>query len=352
MESQPRELLGLTAKDLCRYFESLGESSFHGRQLFRSLYKNHRFQFDQLTDLSVALRETLKKRASITLPRLHSCQLSVDGTKKYLLSLADGQRVEAVFIPEQRRNTLCISTQVGCPMACQFCLTATLGLERNLGAGEIVGQILFAQGDRADSLQPEAKPLNIVLMGMGEPLLNLENVAKALSLMSDPTGLAIPAHRITLSTVGLIPQLRQLAQVEVVPNIAISLSATTDEVRDRLMPVNRKYPIRDLIECCVQFPLGPKQKITFEYVLIDGVNDSLSDARRLVKLLSKLRSKVNLLPLNPGLKNGMRPSSPQQISKFREVLNAKGLPNYMRRPRGADIFAACGQLHLASGKNA
>ena len=314
---------------------------------------------EEMTDLSRTLREKLPQCSRLTLPQTTLSQLSVDGTRKYLFELSDGNKIESVFIPEEHRDTFCISTQVGCPMDCKFCLTALIGLARNLTAGEIAGQVLAIlkdrqefsrrapQGERVKTLRGSAKPVNIVLMGMGEPLLNLENVNRALVLMTDPDGIGVPPQRITLSTVGLVPRILELAKAPVVPNLAISLSATTDEVRNRLMPVNRKYPIQELIQACAQFPLRPRQRITFEYVLIDSVNDRDDDARRLVKLLSRLRAKVNLLPLNPGQGNGMRSSSPERVRCFQEILASKGLAAYIRRPRGADIFAACGQLHRA-----
>jgi len=360
MEVQQRELLGLTSSDLCQFLESLGEKSYHGKQLYHAVYKVRQFHIGEMTDLSRALRERLQQCSRLTLPRTALSQLSVDGTRKYLFELKDGEKIESVFIPEEHRDTLCISTQVGCPMDCKYCLTALIGLARNLTPGEIAGQVLAilkdrqepspettALAERSETLRARAKPVNIVLMGMGEPLLNLENVSRALTLMTDPNGIGIPPHRITLSTVGLVPQIFELAKAPVVPNLAISLSATTDEVRNRLMPVNRKYPIQELIQACAQFPLRPRQRITFEYVLIDSVNDHDDDARRLVKLLSRLRAKVNLLPLNPGQDNGMRSSSPERVRRFQEILASKGLAAYIRRPRGADIFAACGQLHHA-----
>ncbi|MCI0421276.1 MAG: 23S rRNA (adenine(2503)-C(2))-methyltransferase RlmN [Acidobacteria bacterium] len=360
MEVQRRELLGLTSSDLCQLLESLGEKPFHGKQIYYSIYKLRQFQIGEMTELSRALRGKLQQCSRLTLPQPSLSQLSVDGTRKYLFELADGKRIESVFIPEEQRNTLCISTQVGCPMDCKFCLTALIGLARNLTAGEIAGQVLSilkdqqeplpeiaAKAKRSQNRRGSAKPVNIVLMGMGEPLLNLENVSRALVLMADPGGIGIPPHRITLSTVGLAPKILDLAKAPVVPNLAISLSATTDDVRDQLMPVNRKYPIHDLIQACEQFPLRPRQRLTFEYVLIDSINDLDQDARRLVRLLSRLRAKVNLLPLNPGQGNGMRPSSPERVRRFQEILASKGLAAYIRRPRGADIFAACGQLHHA-----
>ena len=304
-----------------------------------------------MTEFSRSLRRKLAS-CTITLPRLHRRQLAADGTEKYLLELTDGEKIECVLIPERKRNTLCISTQAGCPLDCRFCLTAMLGFRRNLDPAEILGQILYVLGDKdlamgstADGGRPALT--NLVLMGMGEPLLNLDSVLKSLIILADPGGLALSPRRITLSTVGLVPQLRKLARAPVVPNLAISLSATTDEVRDRLMPVNRRYPIDAVLQACADYPLTGNQRVTFEYVLMDGVNDSDDDARRLVKLLAHLRSKVNLLPLNPGNANGLKPSPPDRVNRFREILTRKGLPAYVRKPRGMDIYAACGQLHLA-----
>jgi 23S rRNA (adenine2503-C2)-methyltransferase len=347
-----RELLGQTATELSQFIECLGEPSYRGKQIYQSIYARHRFNFDEMTELSKRLRGRLVDTAQIGLPCLDKTQTSRDGTRKYLLKLQDGQKIESVFIPEARRETLCISTQVGCPMDCQFCLTALMGFTRNLTAGEIVGQILLILKELEERCKAQAvatRPVNVVLMGMGEPLLNFENVTKALSLMSDPQGLGISPHRITLSTVGLVPKILMLADAPIVPNLAISLSATTDEVRDRLMPINRKYPIRMLLDACARFPLEARQRITFEYVLIDGVNDTDADARRLVKLLGQLRSKVNLLPLNLG-KEGLRPSSADRVSRFQGLLTSRGLFATIRRPRGADIFAACGQLHRAESR--
>jgi len=344
----PEELLGLTSQELRAYLVSLGEKPFHGQQIFESIYRRRQFTFSEFAGLPLALRERLSRVAGVTLPAVSTRQVSVDGTVKYLFRLADKQKIESVFIPEERRDTLCISTQVGCPMDCQFCLTALIGFARNLTPGEIVGQILSILNDQtAQGNRIALKPINIVLMGMGEPLLNLKNVCKALILMADEEGLAIPPRRITLSTVGLVPKILELAKAPVVPNLAISLSATTDAVRNELMPINKKYAIQDLLDACAQFPLRPRQYITFEYVLIDGVNDTDEDARRLVRLLSKIRSKVNLLPLNLGKGNRLQPSPPERIRRFQEILASKGIPVFIRRPRGADIYAACGQLHRA-----
>jgi 23S rRNA (adenine2503-C2)-methyltransferase len=351
LDKQP--LVGLTAMELCQFIESLKESPYRGKQIYQAIYARRQFTLEEMTELSIGLRQRLGGLAQISLPQLDTTQVSRDGTRKYLLELKDGEKIESVFIPEERRETLCISTQVGCPMDCQFCLTALMGFTRNLTAGEIVGQILFILKEQEKRLEGKStsssKPMNVVLMGMGEPLLNFENVTKALALMADPQGIGISPHRITLSTVGLVPKILMLAEAPVVPNLAISLSATTDEVRDRLMPINKKYSIRMLLDACARFPLGTRQRITFEYVLIDGVNDTDADARRLVKLLGQLHSKVNLLPLNLG-KEGLRPSSPERVKQFQELLSSRGLSATIRRPRGADIFAACGQLHRAEGR--
>ncbi|HVN83121.1 MAG TPA: 23S rRNA (adenine(2503)-C(2))-methyltransferase RlmN [Terriglobia bacterium] len=343
-----KEILGLTSQELCGYLAERGEPRFHGRQIYRAVYVHRKSDFNEITELPRVLRAKLSRLAQVSFPTLRTLQQSMDGTEKYLLELTDHCKVEAIWIPEERRTTFCISTQVGCAMDCQFCLTALMGFSRNLTAGEIIGQILYILRDHERRDKPNSshpKPINIVLMGMGEPLHNLPEVVRALVLMTDTEGLSLPRHRITLSTVGLVPKILELANAPVVPNLAVSLSATTDEVRNRLVPINRKYPIRELLEACAQFPLGPKQYLTFEYVLIDRVNDSDQDARRLVKLLAPLRAKVNLLPLNPGNAHDLKPSTPERVLRFQEILVSKNIPAFVRRPRGIDISAACGQLH-------
>ena len=354
MDASRGELLGLTAAELAGLMVDWGENPYHGRQLFEALYRRRQLNPGSMTELSKSLRRKLASY-TISLPRLQRRQRATDGTEKYLLELRDGEKIECVLIPERKRNTLCISTQAGCPLDCRFCLTAMLGFRRNLNPAEILGQILYVLCDKNLGMKSAGDGggpalTNLVLMGMGEPLLNLENVLKSLIIVADPGGLALSPRRITLSTVGLVPQIRKLAQAPVVPNLAVSLSATTDEVRDRLMPINRKYPIHRILQACADFPLKRNQRVTFEYVLMEGVNDSDDDARRLIKLLARIRAKVNLLPLNPGNANGLRPSSPPRVNRFREILTGKGLPAYVRRPRGMDIYAACGQLHLAAGQ--
>ena len=266
---------------------------------------------------------------------------STDGTRRYLLKLADGKTVETVWMPEGERSTVCISTQVGCPVDCKFCLTALLGLERNLTAGEIVGQVLRVAADRG--LEANVDRLNIVMMGQGEPLLNLANVIKATRLLTDPEGMAISPRRITLSTSGIIPKIRELAREQVRPKLAISLNASTEEQRQTLMPITRKYHLSDLIDACRAYPLRPWEKLTFEYVLLKGVNDTDADARRVVKLLANLNAKVNLIALNPGPGIPFETPDPQRVSAFQNIVR-RTLPCFLRKPRGLDVYAACGQL--------
>jgi 23S rRNA (adenine2503-C2)-methyltransferase len=244
-------------------------------------------------------------------------------------------------MPEGERSTICISTQVGCPVDCKFCLTALLGLERNLTAGEIVGQVLRVAADQG--LQANVDRLNIVMMGQGEPLLNLNNVIKATRLLTDPEGMAISPRRITLSTSGIIPKIRELAQEPVRPKLAISLNASTEEQRQTLMPITRKYHLKDLIDVCRAYPLRPWEKLTFEYVLLKGVNDTDADARRVVKLLANLNAKVNLIALNPGPGIPFETPDPQRVAAFQTIVR-RALPCFVRKPRGLDVYAACGQL--------
>ena len=247
----------------------------------------------------------------------------------------------AVFIPEQRRDTLCISSQVGCPVDCKFCLTALLGLERHLTAGEIVGQTLALC--RAHSIEPTQRPLNIVMMGQGEPLLNFDNVMKAVRLMADQRGLSIPLRRITVSTSGIIPKIEELGRQEIRPKLAISLNASTEEQRLRLMPITKKYRLKDLLDVCRGYPVRPWERLMFEYVLLKGVNDSDDDARRVASMLAQLKAKVNLIALNPGPGIDFETPSPERVDSFHQIVE-RSLPCFVRRPRGLDIYAACGQL--------
>ncbi len=252
----------------------------------------------QITTLPAAMRGGLAATHELGLPIVDRCYDSVDGTRRYLLKLSDGRTVETVLMPEGERDTVCISSQVGCPVDCKFCMTALMGLERSLTAGEIVGQVLLVARDN-HLLQPNSR-LNVVMMGMGEPLLNLANVLKATRLLTDPEGIGMSERRITLSTSGIIPRIEELGKAEVRPKLAISLNASTEESRRQLMPITRKYHLKDLMEACRAYPLRPWEKLTFEYVLLGGVNDSDADARRVAKLLGNLNCKVNLIALNPG----------------------------------------------------
>jgi 23S rRNA (adenine2503-C2)-methyltransferase len=301
------------------------------------VYRQRVTNLQRVTTLPKPLRDNFP----VGVPEIERHFDSSDGTRRYLLKLADGKTVETVWMPEGERSTVCISTQVGCPVDCKFCLTALLGLERNLTAGEIVGQVLRVAADRG--LEANVDRLNIVMMGQGEPLLNLANVIKATRLLTDPEGMAISPRRITLSTSGIIPKIRELAQEQVRPKLAISLNASTEEQRQTLMPITRKYHLKDLIDVCRTYPLRPWEKLTFEYVMLKGVNDTDADARRVVKLLANLKAKVNLIALNPGPGIPFQTPDPQRVTAFQEIVKRR-LTCFVRKPRGLDVFAACGQL--------
>ncbi len=336
----PTELLGLTLDELRRLAGAWGEPAYRGQQLFHALYAERRFAFARMTNLSRSLRERLERDASITLPAVQQRYQSADGTVRYLLRLADARAIEAVWMPEARRQTLCLSTQAGCAVDCHFCATAQLGLVRNLTAGEIVGQALAVLAD-----QPRQRPVtNIVLMGQGEPLLNYEAMLKAVQLFADPKGMAIPLLKITLSTSGIVPGIRRLATEDRRPKLAVSLNATTDAQRDALMPINRKYPLAELFDACRRYPLRARERLTFEYVLLGGVNDTPEDARRLVKLARGLRAKVNLIPWNAVAALAYRAPTDEAVETFQQVLRRGGLLTFIRRSRGQDVAAACGQL--------
>jgi 23S rRNA (adenine2503-C2)-methyltransferase len=274
--------------------------------------------------------------------------LSSDGTRRYLMKTRDGRPVETVFIPETRRDTICFSSQSGCPLACSFCLTAKLGLLRSLTAGEIVEQIIVALNDAYGEGQPTPRGTNLVAMGAGEPFLNFDELLKALRVMADPEGLHIAPRRVTVSTAGIVPKIKELATIADRPHLAISLSAPTDELRDQLMPINKRWPLEELLAACKEFErsLRPGELFTFEYVLLDGVNDADEHARQLANLLNRhdLRAKMNLIPHNPAAPLEYRPSPPERVARFKTILENKGRQAYVRRPRGRDILAACGQL--------
>ncbi|MEZ5363801.1 MAG: 23S rRNA (adenine(2503)-C(2))-methyltransferase RlmN [Bryobacterales bacterium] len=334
-------LIGQELSDLNALLAERGEPAYRARQLYHALYRRRSGELSEVNTLPAGLRETLAREHAVGLPRVEQRIAARDGTTRYLLGLDDGKSVEAVFIPERTRDTLCISSQVGCPVDCKFCLTALMGLERHLTAGEIVGQTLALC--RAHGLEPTKRPLNIVMMGMGEPLLNLDNVLKAVRLMGDPEGVGIPLRRITVSTSGIIPKIEELGREEIRPKLAISLNASTEEQRRQVMPLTKKYHLADLLEACRRYPLRPWEKLTFEYVLLGGFNDSDEDARRVVGLLGQMRCKVNLIALNPGPGIDFETPAPERVQSFQEIV-ARSVPCFVRQPRGREIYAACGQL--------
>jgi 23S rRNA (adenine2503-C2)-methyltransferase len=317
-----------------------GHQRFHARQIFSWIYAKGVTEFEKMTDLSRPLRADLAQHFRVATPTVLAKEVSVDGTVKFLLGLQDDRRIESVFIPDTPSQTFCISTQVGCAMKCGFCLTGKMGLVRNLTAGEIAGQVRVLAGE----LGLRASKFNIVLMGMGEPLHNYDNTMKALRILNEEHGLAMSPKRMTLSTVGVLPGLERLATEPVMPNLAISLHATTDDQRDALVPVNRKYGLEDIIAVARRFPARRRNRITFEYVLLGGVNDTPEDARRLVRLLGNIRCKVNLIPLNEAAGINYKRPSDDRVNTFARILADAGLTVSVRKSRGRDIRAACGQL--------
>ncbi len=351
----PVNLLGQSAEELRAFMQSLGEPAYRGAQIYRALYPERRFDVANMSNLPLALRERLARETVIELPQIVRRYRSGDGTVRYVLALpattaesaggvkpAKPATVEAVFMPEENRQTICISTQAGCAVDCHFCLTATLGLIRNLSAGEIIGQVLIALDENRSTLKPQT---NVVLMGQGEPLLNYEPVMAALRILLDPSGVAITPKHTTLSTSGIIPGIERLGGEKVRPKLAISLNASSNEQRDKIMPINRKYPIEDLLAACARYPLRPWEHLTFEYVLLGGFNDAPEDARRVAKLLANLRAKVNLIPWNPGELPYKKPDE-ARTEEFRRILEEKGVRAFVRYSRGQDVMAACGQLAL------
>src|SRR2546427_3135618 len=344
------ELLGKSKDELREFCAALGEPAFRGAQIYHALYSERKFDVAQITNLPAALRERLSKEARITLPELKQRFASTDGSVRYLFGLPPSEErlvrpasVEAVFMPSEGRQTICVSTQAGCAVDCHFCMTAQLGLIRNLTSGEILAQVLVPLDEHKAQLAPQT---NIVLMGQGEPLLNFEPVMAAVRIMLDPEGLGISAKHVTLSTSGIVPGIERLAQEKVRPKLAISLNASNDEQRDALMPVNKKYSLSVLMNACKEYPLRTWEHLTFEYVMLGGVNDAAQDARHVVRLLAPLKSvKVNLIPWNPG-ELPYRESSPERIEEFRRILVERGVPTFVRYSRGRDVMAACGQLAL------
>ncbi len=381
------DLLGRSAEELRAWMAAAGEPGYRGAQLYHAIYAERRFDFAAMTNLPAPLRERLAAEARVGIPQILRRYCSTDGSVRYLLgpgrgnfttarfttadftkidpagitapagnsaaigaspsgraalSTAAATRVEAVFMPSAGRQTICISTQAGCAVDCHFCLTARLGLIRNLTAGEIAGQVLALLEDHRESLAPRT---NVVLMGQGEPLLNFDAVLAAVRLMLDPNGMGLAARHVTLSTSGILPGIARLGREKVRPRLAVSLNASHDEQRDAIMPINRKYPLRELLAACRQYPLRPWERLTFEYVLLGGYNDAAEDARRVANLIAGLRAKVNLIPWNPG-ELPYRAPEPASVEQFRSVLAEKGVPAFIRYSRGGDISAACGQLAL------
>ncbi len=355
-----RTLLGADLPTLAAVMEELGQPTYRARQLFEAIYAQRVTSLNDISTLSLSLRRELAARGyQLSRPQIEKQFVSTDGTIRYLMQLGDSQSVEAVWMPEGdggetgdgsnndddnardwRRATICISSQVGCAVDCQFCLTAQLKMKRNLTAGEIVGQVLAVLDER--KVNPPLERVNLVFMGMGEPFLNYENFILAVRLLAE--GVGIPATRMTVSTAGIVPRIYDLGAEEVRPKLAISLNGSNDELRTRIMPINRKWNLEKLMAAAREFPLRNREKLTFEYVLLDEVNDAAANAREVVELVRGLRAKVNLIALNPGPGIAFRTPQEQRVLEFQRILQNAGIPAFIRKPRGRDIYAACGQL--------
>jgi len=355
-------LLGLDIQELTDLAESSGEPAYRGRQLFQAIYGDRIESPTEISTLPQSFRQLLNERGyAVGQPEIQKRFVSSDGTVRYLMAFDDGESVETVWMPEgdsgeagdgseagdeeekareRQRATICVSSQVGCAVGCEFCLTALLGVKRNLTAGEIVGQIITALNDQ--KAFPGRERLNLVFMGMGEPLLNFDNFMKAVRLLAE--GVGIPQSRMTVSTAGIVPRIYDLGREAIRPKLAISLNASNDELRSQLMPLNRKWNLEMLLRAAREFPLRNRERLTFEYVLLDGVNDSLENAREVLELIRGLRAKVNLIALNPGPGIDFATPSHERVLAFQQVLMSGGVPTFIRRPRGRDIYAACGQL--------
>jgi 23S rRNA (adenine2503-C2)-methyltransferase len=349
------DLLGLSIQELTAAMEALGEPGYRGRQLFEAFYRQRKRSLDDITTLPLGLRNLLAERYRIGVPQIERQFQSMDGTIRYLIALEDGQTVETVWMPEGDggdadpdgdpasnfdRATICVSSQVGCAVNCQFCMTALLGVKRNLTAGEIVGQIIAVLNERGVS--PDNERINLVFMGMGEPFLNYDNFIKAVRLLVEGVGIA--ERRMTVSTAGIVPRIYDFAKEPVRPKLAISLNGSNDAEREQVMPINRKWDLGDLLQAAREFPLRPRERVTFEYVLLDRVNDAPQNAREVVKLLQGLKAKVNLIALNPGPEIPFGTPAEDRVFAFQQTLIDAGIPAFIRRPRGRDIYAACGQL--------
>jgi len=333
-------LLDLLPAELETLAESLSAPRYRGRQIASWIYAKGATDIAAMSDLPKELRQKLTEQAEVALPEVERRTPSQDGSEKLVLRLGDGARIQAVLMPDEDRLTLCVSTQVGCGFGCAFCFTGTMGVERNLTAGEIVGQVMAARA----GLLPGSRLTHIVYMGMGEPLANYAATVKSIRILTDPRGLALAPRRITVSTVGLVSGIERLAKENLRVNLAISLHATSNEIRDRIMPVNKGFAIEELLQACRRFPVAFRQRITFEYVLLEGVNDGAEDARRLVRLLKGIRGKINLIPFNDWEGSGFQRPPLQRILGFQAILLEHGIRATVRWSKGEDIGAACGQL--------
>lgn len=344
-------LLDFNQRDLALYFTSIGEKSFRATQLIKWIHQLGIIDFNLMTNFSKTLRQHLINNTEIKFPEIIKEQISNDGTRKWLFKLDDNNLIETVFIPEDDRGTLCISTQVGCPLKCDFCATGKLGFTRNLKTSEIIGQLYCAVRKlSSDQTSREHVISNVVIMGMGEPLLNFENVVRAIDLMLDDNAYGLSKYKVTLSTSGIVPEIRHFSEVSEAA-FAVSLHAPNDELRNSLMPINKKYPLKELLSACKNYFKDDKRKVTFEYIMLDGVNDSPEHAKQLVKLLSNISCKINLIPFNEVTNTKYRPSGIAKIEKFRDILLAAGFNTITRKTRGADIAAACGQLKALEVNN-
>ena len=336
------DLAGMTLPELGRFLVAMGKEPYRAAQVMKWIHQGLKDSFAEMTNLSKALRAELSARARVLRPRIAQVLTSRDGTKKFLLELDDGRGIETVFIPGDDHDTLCVSTQVGCAMGCRICRTVKIGLIRNLTAGEIFAQLLEVRRQ-----VPDSRITNVVFMGMGEPLANFDATVKAAAILTHPNGPQISWRRLTVSTVGLVPRIRELGRTTRV-KLAVSLNAVTDEQRDAIMPINRTYPIRELMAALREYPLPRRDRITMEYVLLDRFNDSDADARQLVRLLNRIRAKVNLIPFNDELSEDLKSPTPERVQRFQDILMSKSLMAIVRKSRGRDILAACGQLASAS----
>ena len=355
------QLLGMNEAEIALVIASMGETPYRTSQVLDAIYRQRVDSIQEISTLPQALRSALGERATVGLPAIEKRFVSKDGTVRYLMGYADGQSVETVWMPEGdggeagdgteagepsdrgrgwERATICISSQVGCAVDCQFCLTALLGVKRNLTAGEIVGQVIAVLKDQ--KVSPPQDRINLVFMGMGEPFLNYENFIKAVRLLVQEVGMA--ESRMTVSTAGIVPRIQDFGKEDIRPKLAISLNASNEEMRTQLMPLNRKWSLEKLMAAAREFPLRNRERITFEYVLLNGVNDTIEDAEQVVELLRGIRAKVNLIALNPGPGIDFATPAEERVTAFQQVLIRAGVPSFVRRPRGRDIFAACGQL--------